>query len=159
MKTKLIPTWILVADASRAEIFALSETDGARGLHRTGSLADTKLERRSSDLKSDKPGRSVSSTGSGVRHAIEPHHDYHKLQKHEFAHDIIAFLEKSFDAHQFERLVLVAPNRMLGELRKLLPHKMQKSVWHSFPHDYMKLSQDEIWARISPDLKEHVQPG
>lgn len=159
MKTKPIPTWVVVADASRAEIFALRETDGTRRLHSTGSLDDTKLARHSADLKSDKPGRSFSSASGGVRHAVEPKHDYHKLQKHDFAREIVASLEKAFDAHQFERLVLVAPDRMLGELRNLLPHKMQKCVWHSFPHEYSKMSADEIWARISPELKEHVQPS
>jgi protein required for attachment to host cells len=159
MRTRLIPTWIVVTDASRAEFFALGEADGVRNMEMAAPVMVSHLEHHSSDLKSDKPGRSFASVGGGVRHAVEPHHDYHKLEKHDFAASVMAFLEKSFDAHAFERLVFVAPSRTIGELRALLPHKMKASVWHEIPHDYLKLGAGEIWARIAPELKEHVQPG
>lgn len=155
MKTRQIPTWIVVADASAAKFFLMA--DHAR-LEKSAPTMVSDLERHASDLKSDKPGRSFSSA-NGVRHAVEPHHDYHKLQKHDFAHEVIAFLEKSFDAHAFERLVLVAPARSLGELRALLPQKMKPCIWHEFARDYVKLEAAEIWARVGPELKEHVQPG
>ncbi len=156
MKTKPIATWIVVADAATAKFFAMAEHTH---MERAAPSMLSNLQHRSSDLKSDKPGRGFTSANGAGRHAYEPHHDYHKLQKHDFAHDVTAFVEKSFDAHQFERLVLVAPDRFLGELRALLPPKVQKCLWHSFAHDYVKLPDTEIWARIAPELKEHVQPG
>jgi len=159
MRTRLIPTWIVVADASRAEFFALAETDHGRGMERAAPVLLSNLEHHASDVKSDKPGRGFSSSSSGVRHAYEPRHDYHKQQKHEFAHAVIAGLEKSFDAHVFERLVLVAPARMLGEMRALLPDRMKNCVWREIAHDYVKLDAAGIWARISPELKEHVRPA
>jgi hypothetical protein len=48
---------------------------------------------RSSELKSDKPGRSYSSSRSGARHALEPPHDYQKLEKHRFMATLADTLE------------------------------------------------------------------
>lgn len=156
MKTKPIPTWIVVADASTAKFFLMADHTG---MENAAPAMVSKVQPHARDVKSDRPGRGFVSANGASRHAFEPPHDYHKLQKHDFAQDVTRFLEQSYDDHQFERLVLVAPDRLLGELRKLLPHKMQKCVWHAFPHDYVKLTQEEIWAHISPQLKEHVQPG
>ncbi len=159
MKTALMPTWIVVTDASRAQFFALRHADGIRTMEEAAPTMASHLADHSSDLKSDRPGRSFSSAGGGVRHAVEPHHDYHKLEKHDFAQAVMTFLEEAFDAHRFERLVLVAPHRTLGELRTLLPHKMKAHIWHEIAHDLTKLGRTELWARISPELTEHVQPG
>jgi protein required for attachment to host cells len=159
MITPQIPTWVVVADSAKALFFALESEDGARSLKQAAETMTSHIQRHSADLKSDKPGRSFASAGGGVRHAIEPHRDYHKLEKHEFARAIVQFLEKSFDAHAFERFVLVAPERSLGEMRKLLPRKMQGCLWNEVPHDFTKLDAAEIWLRISPQLKEHVRPA
>lgn len=157
MKQKTIPTWIVVADGARASFYTLHDGDGKRGLAPIASSENSHLEPHARDAKSDKPGRSFGS--GGVRHAIEPHHDYHKMEKHDFAREVVQFLEKSFDAHQFERLVLVAPHRSIGELRTLLPKKMESCIWQEIGHDFTKLGMDELWQRISPDLKEHVVPA
>jgi len=159
MKTRTIPTWVVVADSAKALFFALESDNGTRSLRRAAEPMASHIERHSGDLKSDKPGRKFGSAGGGVRHGVEPHHDYHKLEKHDFARAIVQFLEKSFDAHTFERFVLVAPERSLGEMRKLLPRKMGPALWHEVPHDFTKLDAAEIWLRIAPQLKEHVQPG
>jgi len=156
---RTIPTWIVVADSAKAMFFALSAENGNRFLKSSADTMVSHLAHHAGDLKSDKPGRSFASAGGAARHAVEPHHDYHKLEKHDFARAVVQFLEKSFDAHKFERLVLVAPERSLGEMRKLLPHKMQTSVWHEIAHDFTKLDAAEIWLRIGPQLKEHVRPA
>jgi protein required for attachment to host cells len=154
LKQKTIPTWIVVADSARANFYALR--NGA--MERIATTVNAHLEPHSRDAKSDRPGRAFGSSQNGVRSAIEPHHDYHKLEKHDFVRETVQILEKAFDEHQFERLVLVAPHRSLGELRTLLPHKMQASIWQEIGRDFTKLNVEELWMRISPHLKEHVEP-
>src|ERR1700759_2632169 len=67
------------------------------------------------DAVSDKPGRSQSSTGQGARSAIEPKHDEHKMEKHNFVHAIVAALDKAYDDGTFKHLAVVAPTRSIGE--------------------------------------------
>lgn len=153
---KVIPTWIVVTDSARACFYKLHEKDGVRGIEQGAEPMVSHIEHHSADLKSDRPGRSFSSA-NGVRHAVEPHHDYHKLEKHDFMQSVARFLEQAFDLHAFERLVLVAPERSIGELRKLLPKKVEKCIWHEIGHDLMKLNAQELWLRIAPELKEHVR--
>jgi protein required for attachment to host cells len=159
VKQKLIPTWVVVADGARARYFALRDGDGAYNLEVLSSETNSHLEPHSRDAKSDRPGRTAESMGGGVRHAIEPRHDYHKMEKHDFAREVMQHLEKSFDAHEFERLVLAAPHRSLGELRTLLPHKMTSCIWHEIGRDFTKLGVEELWLRLAPHLKEHVLPA
>jgi hypothetical protein len=63
----------------------------------------------SRDLKSDKPGRSYSSARGGMRHALEPPHDYHKLEKHRFT----ALLAEACGRREFDQLILVSPRRRI----------------------------------------------
>ena len=88
---------------------------------------------RSRDLKSDKPGRSYSSSRSGVRHALEPPHDYHKLEKHRFMATLATTLDTACSRREFDDLVLVAPRRSLGELRGLLSKRVQGGSARKLP--------------------------
>lgn len=64
----------------------------------------------------DAPGRSMSSVGS-ARSAMEPT-DFHQIQEDRFAADAAEMLRKRALSNDFEQLVIVAPPRTLGELRK-----------------------------------------
>ena len=77
-------TWIVVADGARGRF--LKPNEDSNGLVSVGlaDLVAPQSRQRPRNLKSDKPGRRYSSSRSGVRHALEPPHDYHKLEKHRF---------------------------------------------------------------------------
>jgi protein required for attachment to host cells len=64
----------------------------------------------------DAPGRSMSSVGS-ARSAMEPT-DFHQIQEDRFAAEAAEMLRKRALSNDFEQLVIVAPPRTLGELRK-----------------------------------------
>ncbi len=154
MKRKAKKTWIVVADGASAQFFQIREDANGGGLEPAASDMASGIHRHASDLKSDEPGRAFAGAGSSARSAMEPHHDYHKLEKHEFVRAIAASLERAFDAHEFERLVLVAPERSLGEFRSELPPKLKAVVWHEIAKDITKLGPQDLWARIGPALRE-----
>jgi len=154
MKHKTKKTWILVMDSAAAHFYLLPSDDTGRSLDVAAESMQADLHRHASDLKSDKPGRGFPSAGSSARHGMEPPHDYHKLEKHEFVHAISGYLEHAFDEHKFERLVVVAPERTLGELRGELPDKVKKVLWREVPKDLMKLHVQDLWVRLAPLLKE-----
>lgn len=71
---------------------------------------------RDRDQASDAPGRSFSSVGS-ARSAIEQT-DFHQLGEDRFAAATAEMLRKRALANDFEQLIIAAPPRTLGELRK-----------------------------------------
>ena len=113
MTRKNKKTWVVVADGASAQFFQIREDANGRSLEPAASDMASGIHRHAADLKSDKPGRAFAGAGSSRRGAMEPHHDYHKLEKHEFVRAVTATLERAFEAHKFVRLVLVAPERRL----------------------------------------------
>ena len=151
---KTQPTWIVVMDSAVAHFYALRAGEAGPTIEKADESIEAGLHRHASDLKSDKPGRGFAHAGTSSRHAMEPAHDYHKLEKHDFVRVVAASLERAYDAHAFERLVLVAPARSLGELRRELPDKVKNTLWHEIPKDLVKLGKQELWVRLAPMLEE-----
>ncbi len=68
------------------------------------------------DQRTDAPGRSFSSVGAG-RSAYEET-DFHQLEEDRFAAETADLLKKRALNNDFEKLIIVAPPKTLGELRK-----------------------------------------
>ena len=68
------------------------------------------------DQATDAPGRSISSVGS-ARSAMEPT-DFHQIQEDRFAAEAAELLRKRALSNDFEALIVAAPPRTLGEMRK-----------------------------------------
>src|SRR5436190_1613945 len=64
------------------------------------------------------PGRSNASVGT-ARSALEEV-DWHRLAKERFADEIAAVLYDRAHANLFDKLVIIAPPKILGDLRKAL---------------------------------------
>jgi protein required for attachment to host cells len=150
MPKKVPLTWIVVADGARGRFFALDED--AKKLVPAGpaDLVAPQSRQKPRDLKSDKPGRSYSSSRSGMRHALEPPHDYHKLEKHRFAAVLAEALDEACGKRRFDDVVLVAPRRSLGELRTLLSKRVLGRVRLEVPKDLTNKTAVEIWRRLAP---------
>ncbi|WP_428675427.1 host attachment protein [Reyranella sp.] len=89
-------------------------------------------------------GARLASANSDARHAFEPPHDIHKMQKHDFTARLAAVLDKACGEGQFDRLVLVAPPRSLGELRSLLSARVKKAVSHEVGKDLTNATPTEL---------------
>ncbi len=159
MKHATKPTWLVVLDSSTANFYELHR-DEDDGLHiePVAEAMTSDLHRHSRDLKSDKPGRGFRAGNSTARHGMEPPHDYHKLEKHDFVHAVAERLKAAQDAHKFEHLVLVAPDRSLGELRGQLADTVTKAVRHEIHKDLVKLNDTELWKHIGPEIRQSIAP-
>lgn len=146
---KVREVWIVVADAAKALFYAPS--DDVSMLYPVGpAIAISPVARlRSRQLKSDRPGRSVSSSRTGLRHAIEPKHDHHKMEKHRFTEAVSKHLEGALGRRAFEGLIIVAPRRSLGELRSLLPDQVRARVQAEIAKDLTGQSPDKLWEQIA----------
>jgi len=150
MPTKAKTIWFVVADSARAQILTLDTKK--TGLVDVGNvdLVSPEVHVPARDLKSDRPGRSFASGQSGIRHAIEPHHDYHKLEKHKFIVRLAEALDKAHAAGRFDSLVVVAPSRSLGELRTSLSGQVRSNIEYELPKDLTKHSAEALWIHLAP---------
>ncbi|HSI00297.1 MAG TPA: host attachment protein [Reyranella sp.] len=135
MESKHKRTLIVVADGARARF--LEPSEDYRTLVPTGNadMLEPKARRPDRDLVTDKPGRGFSPVRDGRRGGFEPPHDPHKMEKHNFTARLAETLDKACSARKFDRLVLVAPKRSLGELRTLLSARVRKAVSHEVAKD------------------------
>jgi protein required for attachment to host cells len=92
------------------------------------------------ELKTDAPGRTVESVGSG-RSAYEEV-DFHQLEEDRFAQETAEMLKRRALTNDYESLIVVAPPRTLGELRK----------------HYHKEVEKRLAGEIAKDLTGHPVP-
>ncbi len=111
------------------------------------------MHKQSSDLGSDRPGRSFES-GSPTRHAMAPRHDPHEMEKSKFAHMIGEKLCSMSASEEFNELVLVAPPHILAEIKSVLNHTTEAKLTGTLAKDLVKTPDYELW----PHLKEWVRP-
>ncbi len=79
------------------------------------------------DLKTDDAGRTFDASGGAGRSAYEEV-DFHQLEEDRFAHETAEMLKKRALRNEFEQLIIVAPPRTLGELRKHYHKEVQKRL-------------------------------
>lgn len=89
-------------------------------------------------LKSGPPGRTFSSHDQGMRRSSYEETDLHAEAEADFAHNLAEFLEAQFAAKTIQELVLVAPPRTLGEVRKHLRPHMSKMIKAEIDKDLVK---------------------
>ena len=111
------------------------------------------LHRRTSEAVSDRQGRTFASAGGGIRSPYEPKHDQHKMEKHNFVHRLVKQLDDSFDRGEFKHMVVVAPERSIGEFRTLAADKLRRAVWREVPKDLTHLTVHELESRLKEALK------
>jgi protein required for attachment to host cells len=150
MRTNAKTIWFVVANSGQSRGFVFDKD--ARALSELGEAAMSAPDVRTAvhNLKSDRPGRSFSSSGGNLRHSIEPHHDYHKAEKHKFIAGLAAFLDESVSKKQFDHLVIAAPQRSLGELRKVLSDRVRATVSGEIAKDLTKAPMKALGRQLIP---------
>jgi protein required for attachment to host cells len=146
---KPVRTWVLVADGSRARV--LENLGPGKGLHQVPATDEAWQLPANRDILADRPGRSHESHGN-ARHAIEPRSDPHRDLKRAFAVHLIGELEQRHAAHHFDRLVLVAPPEMLGNLRAGMPKKLAAIVSGELNQDLTHVATNEIGSHLAKVL-------
>ncbi len=137
-------TWVVVADGARAFIVA----NNGPGTGLVPVLTRSHPTPKTSDLGSDKPGRSFSTARSGLRHAMAPRADWHQFEKHKFAQGIAELLDDGRNRQAFDRLVLVAPPETLGELRSSLDKHTQAMITGEVAKDLTKHPMEDLSSHL-----------
>lgn len=78
--------------------------------------AEERINPATRDQATDAAGQASSSQG-GARSSMEPT-DFHQLEEDRFAAEVADLLKRRALSNDFESLIVVAPPRTLGEMRK-----------------------------------------
>ena len=137
--------WYVITDGGRARFVERDE----RGEFRTvSSFVASELHKRAHDLGVDRPPRTKESA-SPTRHAVEPRRDLHQAAKEDFVKLVAGHLEEERKRGQFDGLVLVAPPRVLTELKDNLSNQMAKLVVNDLQKDLTKIHDHELTEHLA----------
>jgi protein required for attachment to host cells len=148
---QLLITWALLADGKQARIYECRKIMqkvplGGANIHhyydeQSGHelvlVPNGAMEAESIDdyqIGHDRRGTS-SSSNSSTHNTYEPHGDIQKELKRRFIKAISDKLQQACANNSFDRLILVAPAKMVGELRKQLSSDVQNRIVGVLPKD------------------------
>jgi protein required for attachment to host cells len=116
--------WVLVGDGRKALFFI---NKGSRDLLDL-RVVETRIDENPAtrDQGTDRPGRAFASVG-GARSAVGDT-DWHEVEEERFARAIAERINAGAEANEFSEIVIVAPPKTLGEIRKDLSKKAQGKV-------------------------------
>lgn len=132
--------WVVVADGARALVL---ENVGDRLYPDLRTKEVYKQDDpKSSEIGTDKPGRAFNSVGA-QRSAVEQT-DLHDQTEERFLTRLAERMHKAVQSGETRSLVLVAPPRALGMLRRQLSPQVQEALKAEIEKDYVKMPVDEI---------------
>ena len=132
--------WVVVADGEKA-LFLRNEGDAQHpNLEVFREMAQENPPTR--EQGTDRPGR-MHDTGQNHRSGVQDT-DWHQIGKERFAKEIAQRLYNYAHAGRFDRLVLVAPPKVLGDMREALHPEVAERVVQEIPKTLTNHSIDKI---------------
>jgi protein required for attachment to host cells len=144
-------TLVVVADGARARFFEPRHDVGALVPASQADMVGPASRLQNQEIVSDRPGRGAGALAAAThRHGLEPPHDPHKLEKHAFTASLARTLDEL--CGQYDRLIVVAPPRSLGELDALLSPQVKQMVSHRVPKDLTASDPQSLWRALEKVL-------
>jgi protein required for attachment to host cells len=138
-------SWIVIADGAQARI--LENSGPGKGLTPMPSEDRHRELPPSRDIDADRPGRTHDRFGPG-RHAMEPPSDAHREEKRRFAEELAGQLNSAALKQSYDRLILVAPAKTLGDLRQALNKEAAARVDGELSKDLTKIPDHELAGHL-----------
>lgn len=138
-------TWVLVADAEGARIFSFHEMNGEWTLHDTIKGDGSGHPDQTADFGPKASQHKGALHGHGEINAKE-------TQERRFAHTLAHVLERGHGSKAFTKLILVAPPKLLGDLRENLSRGLQSSIVSEVHKDYTHSGVEDLMTRLRPEL-------
>ncbi|WP_455234369.1 host attachment protein [Thiogranum longum] len=142
-------TWILVAESSRAKLYAADSRSGP--LSELEGFAHPEGRMHEGDLVSDSSGSDGGSFGQG-RHVMDDKTSAKQQENIDFAKYIAHHLEKARNDGSFDKLILVAPPTFLGLLRDHLSEQVMGIVSQQVDKNLVQQSADSVLEHLAKPL-------
>jgi|CXWL01.1.fsa_nt_gi protein required for attachment to host cells len=146
-------TWILVADSSRARLFAVSAGDPA--VAEIGDFTNPDGRASGRELSSERPPRTHDRFGAH-RHAIEPRTSEHDKAVERFARELDDVLERGRTDHCYQKLMLIAPPHFLGALNSALGKQVRAHIVAEVAKDLTEADAETIRVHIPAQFHRHA---
>ena len=98
---------------------------------------------KTADIGTSGPGRSFASGAGESRRNTYETTDYHQQEENHFAAESIRLLEAKQREHKMP-VILIAPPKILGVVRKKYGAELQQAIIAEIHHDYVQKSRHEI---------------
>lgn len=142
-------TWVLVCDGGRSQVYV--ESRGTPGLE---PVAGSQCENDAPDPRDNRDSdrdTGYSSTGNrryGVEDRVDPRREME-------ARFLVAQLDWVAERQaSFDRLVIVAPPKALGAMRKAMPPVLKGRVAGEIAADLTRATVPDIAARVSESVRK-----
>ncbi len=143
-------TWILIADGEKA-LFLRNEGDAEFPKFEVERIEEQENP-STREQGADRPGRF--NDGPNAQRSAVQDTDWHVLEKERFAKDMADILYRMVHRGRFDRLILAASPRVLGELRQDLHQEVTDRVVGEIPKTLTNHPIDEIETRIKAELQK-----
>ena len=144
-------TWFILADGAKARILQRRASEPRSfAVVVTRSSAEALL--LSHELATDRPGRAYESA-TPSRHAVQWKTDPHEAAKIHFEQKIADLVNRAAEQGLFDALVLVAPPRVLGEVRKALSPQAKERLIIEEGKDLLGLPEHALVGRLTALLR------
>jgi protein required for attachment to host cells len=140
---------ITIADGEHARFV---QPDANNELRTISFIDSASAHLRSRDIGTDRPGRQ-SESATTAHHAVGPRHDLHAMEKERFAQLVAAQINNR--KALFDELLLVAPPRVMQEVRDALDAASAAKLVGTLEKDLVKTPDHEL----STHVREWVSPA
>jgi protein required for attachment to host cells len=141
--------WVSVSDGAGYRVFSCKKPGGP--LKQLTKWTSDDARKTTKELGTERPGRSQAAPGQ-ARHAFANKADWHDQAEKETTRKLAHFLNRKYLAKKFDRLILIAPPKTLGEVRPVLKFREKKDVVREFAKDLVNLSIHELQAYLEKNL-------
>ena len=141
-------TWILVANASLAKLYA--NLGPNKGLTLVKELIHPESRQKNGELVSDRSGAmgAVGSGGGSMQPQTLPKQHEAKV----FAQEIAQALYQGRTSNAFKRAILVAPPAFMGLLNAVIDGPTAQLITDRFERDYTKTPENELGDRLGSTI-------
>ena len=133
--------WVVVADGKSAQVLEERRRHGP-----LSRLEDWTFEAPEADRHRTKPGGTVFERAGGGRHGVQEGSPTEEAEVR-FLKNLAEKLDVAAETGRFDRLVLIAPPKALGRLRRALGHAAQ-AVEAVDPHKQTREPLDALRLRL-----------
>jgi protein required for attachment to host cells len=137
--------WVVVCDGAKALV--LENVGNRLALSLVTREVYGQPDPKTHELGTDQPGRSFSSVGSG-RSAMEQT-DWHEQEEQRFLAKLAARLDKAVLAGETRSLIVVAPPRAIGVLRRQYSAHIRQALKAEVEKDYVRMPVADIARHLS----------
>ncbi len=147
-------TWVAVVNRSEARIFEINEKEKNK-LKLVVKMENPKGRLKNSEINADRPGVNAFSfaySQTSLTKSQEPTDRVAQV----FAKSISKELEKAFNAHLFQNLILVVEPRFLGKIRAALSKQTYERVLTTLHKDLVHVADHDLHQYIWPKEEQII---